>query len=83
MSTHNIQFHDKSRTFPEVFVFWSFQKKLVGTQKRVKLSMVNELSEFELLRFDCIVRFMQIFETMSRPCPESENKHKFLDLFYH
>ena len=38
MSTHNIQFHDKIRKFPLIFVFLSYLKKFVGTQKRVRIS---------------------------------------------
>ena len=35
MSTHNIQFDDKIRNFPEIFVFLSYGKSFVGTQKRI------------------------------------------------
>ena len=38
MSTHNIQFYDKVRKFPEIFVFLSYRKNFVGTQKRVRIS---------------------------------------------
>ena len=38
MSTHNIQFHDKIRKFPYIFVLLSYQKNFVGTQKRVQIS---------------------------------------------
>ena len=38
MCTHNIPFHDKHRKLPEIFVFWSYLKNLVGTQKRVRIS---------------------------------------------
>ena len=38
MSTHNIQFHDKIRKFPLVFVFLSYRKNFVGTQKRVRIN---------------------------------------------
>ena len=38
MSTHNIHFHDKIRKFPEIFVFLSYLKNIVGTQKRVRIS---------------------------------------------
>ena len=38
MSTHNIQFHDKIRKFPKIFVFLSYWKNFVGTQKRVRIS---------------------------------------------
>ena len=51
MSTLNIQFYDKIRKFPSIFVFLSYRKNFIATQKRV---MVNEPSVFELLRFDCI-----------------------------
>ena len=32
-STHNIQLHNKIRKFPTIFVFLSFRKNSVGTQK--------------------------------------------------
>ena len=54
MSTNNIQFHDKTRTFSLIFVFMSYLKNFVGTQKEFELAMVNKPSVFELLRFDCI-----------------------------
>ena len=38
MNTHNIQFHDKIRNFPLIFVFLSYRKKFVGTKKRVRIS---------------------------------------------
>ena len=38
MSTHNIQFHDKIRKFPLIFVFLSYRKNFVGTKKRVRIS---------------------------------------------
>ena len=38
MSTHNIHFHDKIRKFPYIFVFLSYRKNFVGTQKRVRIS---------------------------------------------
>ena len=34
MSTHNLQFHDKIRKFPQIFVFLSYRKNFVGTQKQ-------------------------------------------------
>ena len=37
MSTHNIPFHDKIR-FPLIFVFLSYRKNFIGTQKRVRNS---------------------------------------------
>ena len=37
MSTHNIQFHDKIRKNPEIFVFLSYWKDFVGTEKRVRI----------------------------------------------
>ena len=37
MSTHNIQFHDKIRKFPLIFVFLSYRKNFIGTQKRVRI----------------------------------------------
>ena len=38
MSTRNIQCHDGIRKFPEIFVFLSYQKNFVGTQKLVRIS---------------------------------------------
>ena len=38
MSTHNIQFHDKIRKKYQIFVFLSYRKNFVGTQKRVRIS---------------------------------------------
>ena len=38
MSTHKIQFRDKIRKFPEIFVFLGCRKNLVGTQKQVRTS---------------------------------------------
>ena len=38
MSTHNIQFHDKIRIFLKyLFVFLSYWKNFVGTEKKVRL----------------------------------------------
>ena len=38
MSTHNIQFHDKIRKQnPDIFVFLSYWKDFVGTEKRVRI----------------------------------------------
>ena len=34
ISTHNIQFHDKIRKFLKTFVFLSYQKNFLGTQKQ-------------------------------------------------
>ena len=54
MSTHNKQLHDKIRKNPKIFVFLSYWKNFVGTEKRLKKefesSMVNEPSGFEPLR---------------------------------
>ena len=38
MSKHTIQFRDKIRIFSEIFVFLSYGKSFVGTQKRVRIS---------------------------------------------
>ena len=35
MITHNIQFRDKIRKNPYIFVFLSYLKDFVGTEKRV------------------------------------------------
>ena len=37
MSTHNIQFRDKTREMSQFFVFLSFWKDFVGTEKRVRI----------------------------------------------
>ena len=42
MSTQNIRFHDKIRKFPEIFVFLSYRKNFVGTQKRVRIIQGNQ-----------------------------------------
>ena len=39
MSTHNIQFHNKIRKIPSVFVFLSYRKNSVRTQKWVRISL--------------------------------------------
>ena len=54
MSTHNIQIHDKRRKFPKIFVFWSYWKNLVGTQKQVRISHGNRAISVRAMRFDCI-----------------------------
>ena len=51
MSTHNIQFHHKIRTFPKYLFFWSYRKNFVGTKNEFELAMVNEPSVFEPLGF--------------------------------
>ena len=38
LSTRNIQFLDKTRKFPKLFVFLSYRKNLAGTQKQVLIS---------------------------------------------
>ena len=38
MSTHNKQCHDKITKFPLTFVFMSYRKNYVRTQKRVRIS---------------------------------------------
>ena len=38
MSTHNIQFHDKIRKYPEIFVLMNYRKNFVGTQTRVQIT---------------------------------------------
>ena len=38
MSKYNIQFHDKIRKFPQIFVFLSYWKNFVGTQTQVQTS---------------------------------------------
>ena len=51
MSTHNIQFHDEIRKIPLNFVFLSYRKNFVGTQKLVRIG--HGKRAIELLRFDC------------------------------
>ena len=38
MSTRNIQFQDKIKEILKIFVFLSYRKNFVGTQKRVRIS---------------------------------------------
>ena len=38
MNTQNIQFHDEIRKFPLNFVFLSYQKNFIRTQKLVRIS---------------------------------------------
>ena len=38
MSTHNIQFHNRVRKILAIFVFLSYRKNSVRTQKRVRIS---------------------------------------------
>ena len=38
MSTHNTQFHDKIRKNRKIFVFLSYWKNFVGTEKRVRIT---------------------------------------------
>ena len=38
MGTHSIQINDKIRKFPQIFVFLSYRKNFVGTQKIVWIS---------------------------------------------
>ena len=38
MSTHNIQFHNKIRKFPSIFVYLSYWKNSIRTHKRVRIS---------------------------------------------
>ena len=38
MSTNNIQFHDRIRKLPLLFVFLNYRKNFIGTQKRVRIS---------------------------------------------
>ena len=38
MSTHNIQFHNKIKKCPKIFVVWSYRKNFVGTKNQVRIS---------------------------------------------
>ena len=38
MDTRNIQFRNEIRKCPEIFVFLSYRKNFVGTQKRARIS---------------------------------------------
>ena len=61
MSTHNIQFHDKIRKKKhKKFVFLSYWKDFVGTEKKFESSTVNEPSGFEPLRLYCIYTLHQV-----------------------
>ena len=50
---HNIQFHDKMRKFPSIFVFFHARTSW-GLKNEFELAMVNEPSVFELSRFNCV-----------------------------
>ena len=54
MSMHDIQFRDKIRKFHLVFVF-ELSEGFQRLKNVFKLTMVNEPSVFELLRFDCMM----------------------------
>ena len=54
MSTHNTQFHDKIK-FLLVFVFELSGEFRRDSKNEFELTMVNESSMFELLRFDRIL----------------------------
>ena len=54
MSTLNIQFQDKIRKFPEIFIFLSYRKNFLGLKNEFELAIVNEPSVFEPSRFDCM-----------------------------
>ena len=50
MSTHNIQFHDKSENLCSLELL---KKILLGLKNEFKLAIVKKPSMFQLLRFDC------------------------------
>ena len=54
MSTHGIQFHDKRRNLPKIFVLLNYRKNFIGTKKEFELAIVNEPLVFELSKFDCM-----------------------------
>ena len=54
MSTHNIQFHDKIRNVPQIFVFLSYRKNFVGIEKRVLISHGKRAIGVEPSGFNCI-----------------------------
>ena len=59
MSTHNIQFHNKIRKFLKMFVFLSYQKNFIGTQKQVQIIQNKRaigVRVIKVLQFYC--RFM-------------------------
>ena len=37
MRTHNLQFHDKIKKIPLIFVVLSYRKNSIGTQKRIRI----------------------------------------------
>ena len=60
MSTHNIQFQDKIK-LPLNICFLELSEEF-RTKNEFKLTMVNEPSVFELLRFNCIcLACMEVF----------------------
>ena len=56
MSTHSIQFCDKIRKCPLIFVLLSYRKNFVGKglKNEFELARENEPLVFELSRFDCM-----------------------------
>ena len=68
------KFHNNIRKFHSVFVFLSYRKTSIGTQKWVRISHgINEPSVFEPLKFDCILYESQYEKTYLLICVP--NKH--------
>ena len=55
MSTHNIQFHDKNKKNSLNICFLELSEEFRRDSK-TSLAMVNEPSELESSRFDCILQ---------------------------
>ena len=58
MSTHNIQFHNKIRKNHLIFVFLSYWKNFVGTEKRVRIIHGKRAKRFraiEVIMYLCLI----------------------------
>ena len=74
MSTHNIQFHENLRKFPEMFVSWSFRKISSGIENGLELAMVNESSVFELLNHLSLASHKRDIGKQYRPRPDAAER---------
>ena len=74
MNTHNIQFHDKMRKFPKIFVSLSCQKNFIGNQKRVRISHGKRA-----IGVRAIEVLLYPFET-NDPYESMHHKHEFISI---
>ena len=66
MSTHNIQFHDKRRKNPLIFVFLSYWKDFVGTEKSVRIIQGKRAIRVRAIE---VILYLQYFIIeILRPC---------------